>query len=70
MGRVLIDNVEVVMKLHKPVSVEELANQDVLGAGLLCEQLFFEEIKLLRRGLRRGACDSGSCLSFRAQTGE
>ena len=46
MGRMLVDDVELVLKLHKPVGSKELPQQLVAAAGLRLQKLFLKEIHL------------------------
>ena len=44
MGRMLVDDIKVIMKLNQPVSVKKLADQNMFISCLFCQQLFFKEI--------------------------
>ena len=48
MGGVLVDDEQLVVKLHQPVGVKQLADELVAEAGFGLQQLFPEEVQLLR----------------------
>ena len=46
MGRMLVNDVELVMKFHQPVGVKQLADQLVVPAVFRLQKLFLKKVQL------------------------
>ena len=54
MSCVLVDDVEAVVKLYKPVGVEHLADQLIFCLDLALQEILFEQVELLWLRRRNG----------------